>query len=533
LRADIGLMNDTSNLPPYGAAPPPPPPPPPPSGPSAGAGPTGPQAAEPQPGQPGGPSDARQRMTRFFDAIRGVGIVRSRHRVVGGVCGGIAERTGIDPTVVRVIAVVLAIFGGIGVLLYGLAWLLLPEPDGRIHGEQVLHGKVDAGAVGAIVVTLLSFGGPSGGWSHWGTGFGWHAGVIGLLWGLTGSAVVIAVIVLAVYLAVRGRGAGTSGPGHPSAPSAPWTPRAPSTPPAPAGPAAPMPPTAPFASGGAAGPTAAYPTGPTNPSSPTYGGTATMTAPVTPSGPTYPAYPTYPTAGPTPSTRRPSLGGFSALVGGLALVGAGISVLVTHSGNYQVNTAAIAWAVALGVIAVALVIGGLLGRRSGVVTLFALIALLGTLAAGAIPKAAYVQAVGERTWTPTTTAHASGGYALGVGHGILDLTDLAPATLGTTDPSTVPVTVGVGQLTIRVPAGMSVIVHTTAGAGSLPRPDVPFVSTTDENLGNGGAFAGHDDNGDLGGAGIKRTVTIGASAPQLIVNAKVGVGEIDIEQVTP
>jgi phage shock protein PspC (stress-responsive transcriptional regulator) len=503
--SDIGLMNDTSNLPPYGAAPPPPPPPP---GPSGDAGPTGPQPTGPQAGQPAGPTDPRQRMTRFFDAIRGVGLVRSPHRVVGGVCGGVAERTGIDPTVVRVIAVVLAIFGGIGVLLYGLAWLLLPEPDGRIHGEQVLHGKVDAGAVGAIVVTLLSFGGPSGGWSHWGMGFGWHAGVIGLLWGLTGSAVVIAVIVLAVYLAVRGRGAGSSGPGTTGGGfgPAPAYPSAPSAPAAPTGPAAP---TAPFASGG----------------------TATMTAPAMPYVPTYPAYPT---AGPTvPTTRRPSLGGFSALVGGLALVGAGISVLATHSGDHQVNTAAMAWAVALGVIAVALVIGGLLGRRSGVVTLFALIALLGTLGASAIPKAAHVQAVGERTWTPTTTSHASGGYALGAGHGILDLTDLAPATLGTTDPSTVPVSVGVGQLTIRVPAGMSLIVHTSAGAGSLPEPNAPFVSTSDENLRDGGAFAGHDHNGDLGGAGIKRTVTIGASAPQLIVNAKVGVGEIDIEQVTP
>ena len=143
--------------------------------------------------------------------------------MVGGVCGGIAERTGIDPTVVRVVAVVLAIFGGIGVLLYGLAWLLLPEPDGRIHGEQVLHGKVDAGAIGAIIVTLLSFGGPSGGWSHWGLGWGWHSGLFGLLWGITGSAVVIAVVVLVVYLAVRGRGSGTPAPGYSGYPGYPST----------------------------------------------------------------------------------------------------------------------------------------------------------------------------------------------------------------------------------------------------------------------------------------------------------------------
>ena len=56
---------------------------------------------------------------------------------------------------------------------------------------------------------------------------------------------------------------------------------------------------------------------------------------------------------------------------------------------------------------------------------------------------------------------------------------------------------------------MSVVVHTRVGAGSLPTPDDSLVSTSDDNVSDGRAFAGHDDNGDLGGGGIKRTVTIG------------------------
>lgn len=52
---------------------------------------------------------------------------RSReNRVLGGVCGGLAETLGIDATLVRLIAAVLLLTGGIGVPLYLLAWVILP-----------------------------------------------------------------------------------------------------------------------------------------------------------------------------------------------------------------------------------------------------------------------------------------------------------------------------------------------------------------------------------------------------------------------
>src|SRR5919112_1806251 len=52
---------------------------------------------------------------------------RSRSdRMLGGVSGGLAEYTGIDPLLWRVGFVALAFAGGSGVLVYLLLWLLMP-----------------------------------------------------------------------------------------------------------------------------------------------------------------------------------------------------------------------------------------------------------------------------------------------------------------------------------------------------------------------------------------------------------------------
>jgi phage shock protein C len=49
-------------------------------------------------------------------------------RWIAGVCGGIAARTGLDVNLVRVVAVLLAVFGHlIGLIAYLAAWALVPE----------------------------------------------------------------------------------------------------------------------------------------------------------------------------------------------------------------------------------------------------------------------------------------------------------------------------------------------------------------------------------------------------------------------
>lgn len=49
------------------------------------------------------------------------------NRKIGGVCGGIAEYFGIDPTLVRIICLVLIFAVGSGVLLYLIAWMIMPS----------------------------------------------------------------------------------------------------------------------------------------------------------------------------------------------------------------------------------------------------------------------------------------------------------------------------------------------------------------------------------------------------------------------
>ncbi|MCS5717992.1 PspC domain-containing protein [Herbiconiux sp. CPCC 205763] len=56
-------------------------------------------------------------------------IVRPRLRVVGGVCAGVADHLGAPVAVVRTVAVLLALCGGAGILLYAWLWATTPVAD--------------------------------------------------------------------------------------------------------------------------------------------------------------------------------------------------------------------------------------------------------------------------------------------------------------------------------------------------------------------------------------------------------------------
>ncbi len=87
---------------------------------------------------------------------------RSRtDRVIAGVCGGVGRYLGVDPVLIRVAFVVLAIAGGGGFLLYVLGWILIPEEkEGEQIGENTppsadMARLVFGGALIAIGVILL------------------------------------------------------------------------------------------------------------------------------------------------------------------------------------------------------------------------------------------------------------------------------------------------------------------------------------------------------------------------------------------
>lgn len=61
-------------------------------------------------------------------------LYRSRtDRVIAGVAGGLGEYFNIDPIVIRVIFVLMSIGHGIGVILYLIAWFVIPEQPVNNH----------------------------------------------------------------------------------------------------------------------------------------------------------------------------------------------------------------------------------------------------------------------------------------------------------------------------------------------------------------------------------------------------------------
>ncbi len=50
-----------------------------------------------------------------------------KERILGGVCGGIAEYLDLDPLIVRLLWALFVLFYGIGALLYIIAWIFIPR----------------------------------------------------------------------------------------------------------------------------------------------------------------------------------------------------------------------------------------------------------------------------------------------------------------------------------------------------------------------------------------------------------------------
>lgn len=175
--------------------------------------------------QHGGPRVSGEQMRDLSRLRRSV-----TDRKLAGVAGGVARHLDVDPVLVRVVLVVLAFFGGAGLLLYVAAWLLVPEEgldEAAISSSPSTRTTVLI--IVAAVAGLLAIG---DGW-----GFG------GFPWPLLLIAVIVAVV-----LANRDRqpSAGHAPPGQtaqgepvsttpaqPGVPPTPWSDTRPETEPLP------------------------------------------------------------------------------------------------------------------------------------------------------------------------------------------------------------------------------------------------------------------------------------------------------------
>ncbi|MGB3376199.1 MAG: PspC domain-containing protein, partial [Microbacterium sp.] len=93
------------------------------------------------------------RADRFFAWVAGLGLARS-DGWIGGVAAGIASRLRIDPLIVRGVLVVAALFGLPMIFLYAAAWALLPDPEGRIHLRELIHGRFQPAHLGIFAGLL-------------------------------------------------------------------------------------------------------------------------------------------------------------------------------------------------------------------------------------------------------------------------------------------------------------------------------------------------------------------------------------------
>ena len=83
---------------------------------------------------------------------------------VAGLCGGIAQHTGVDPVLIRLGAVLLALSGGVGLVLYFAGWLLIPvqgRTDAPVHdvlGPQTRRWSREVWVVLVVFICIAVFG---------------------------------------------------------------------------------------------------------------------------------------------------------------------------------------------------------------------------------------------------------------------------------------------------------------------------------------------------------------------------------------
>ncbi|BCW49382.1 PspC domain-containing protein [Arthrobacter sp. StoSoilB13] len=459
------------------------------SGPDANAGTSAGAPGEPSPHAypspetgPGAPRTAPQPRTEpqprtapqqnFFDWIRSQGVRRGPDRWIGGVSSGVAHRFGIDPLIVRGIFIVLALFAGIGVLLYGLAWALLPEPDGRIHVQEAAAGRWSGGMTGALITTIIGL--PGLGRGFW--GWGWN-GLPGLLWTLFWVG---GVIYLIYYLVQRNKGSKVGQPMNQQdfastsygmataygAPTAYGTPTATGT-------------NTDTGMNTAAG---------TNTGVPVYGqgqpGTKPQgygAGPYEPSGPRPPFGPTPPQGGQPfggqphngepkpPRARRRGPGpaivavtaGVALLVGGtLKALDAGNIIELGHSAN------AVVWAAGAAVLGLGILIAGLRGRTSGFLGFLAVVALIIGGIFNVVPRNGDRFTFHDVDWAPLSIEQARQGVDVTGGKGTVNLDDLA-LTAPLTTEIVVPVDATFSNVTVIIPDDVPVEVRADMTFGNL------------------------------------------------------------------
>ena len=446
-----------------------------------------PQPTEAAPGTP--PENS------FFASLRRVGLARPADRWVGGVSGAIARKLGIDPLIVRGLFVASVFFAGIGLVLFGIGWALLPEEsDGRIHAQELARGNSDVALLGAAGFVLAGLIAGDGRWTlaaWWNAaGLGW---INGLLW-----LAVVGVVVAIIVTSSRASGNSPSAPASPHSPP-PYQAPPPSPTPSPSVPYAP-PPTASFTSETPMSTTSTTPHTAYVPPVP----------PVPPTPPIKPAKPSVPGAGARAF----------AVCAGLSLIAFAGLLLAERAGFFTGPLALTTLGLVAVIFGLGIVVAGLRGRTTGALGFIAVLSIFLSFPVAATADVDLApwrhverwQGLGSSTHTPESIGDTEGGFAVGVGDVRVDLTELDVPTGEVVD---LAVQAGMGSVAVVLPGDASARLVMNVGAGEV---------TWDVD----GA------DGDASGFGVQRTVTnagyTSGEDPTFTIHVNVGVGNVDITQ---
>jgi phage shock protein PspC (stress-responsive transcriptional regulator) len=352
---------------------------------------------------------SKPRLTRRLDG-----------RLLGGVAGGAADALGVDVVFVRLGFVVATFFGGLGVLVYLVAWLLLPVAPAT-DASPPRGDRRQLVGYGLVALGLLAVGGRVG-WSFRDDGAFWPLVLIGL-----GAAV--------LWLRSRDDRDGGGRGVPPSAP--PPAPDHDATTPAPAS---------------AAPPSAAPQTEPV-----TEADTEADNEAATVSMPTRELTPWTP---PSAARLTPPRSYLGALTISALLVLVGVAWVLEAADVVDVDLELVA-ALALLVVGIALLVSAWFGRARGLVVLGLLLAVVvGALGLVDVPLRG---GIGDPAHHPRTVAAVERDYALAIGNLSVDLRDVDFA--GTARH--VNARVGIGQLNVTVPRGVRVVLDAHAGVGGV------------------------------------------------------------------
>jgi phage shock protein PspC (stress-responsive transcriptional regulator) len=371
---------------------------------------------------------------------------RSRDdRVIAGVLGGAARRLGIDPVLLRIVTVVLAVFGGVGVVLYALGWLLIPDEDtessiaeqslGR-RGSSPELGTI-ALAIALIIAVLIAAGGM------------FNSGV--------GTLLLLLTIVGAVML-LRRQDDETPSPAPDAGAYPPYPPYPPSAEPLVDTPDATGAPTG----WPATGEPVAHPAGQPAATGPGYPAAASAST-GWPEGPDWEpptGYATEVYEPPPPPEPRPR-----SLLGPLTIsaVAVAMGVLAVNDATWASIPASAYIATALAIVGIGLLVGTWVGRSRGLIGLGLLLAL-------ALPPAVLVADDLNLTADHTTVTVTSldqlpdGPQSHGTGQVTYDLSGLE---LADDEEIDLEISQSMGELFIIVPPEADVTVTASAGMGQI------------------------------------------------------------------